>query len=140
MGINDLLSRLKKVKPTGENRWVACCPAHADKNPSMTIRYLDDGRILLHCFAGCDPGTIIHVVGLEFSDLFPEPLTKASLPKVRQPFSDREALECLRNESAIVALAVSQVVDGLPLTNRDAMRVALAAGKIASALEVVHGL
>ena len=139
MGINDILARLKKTKSTGKDRWVACCPAHPDKNPSMTIRSLPDGRILLHCFAGCDPGTIIHCLGLEFSDLFPEPLSRERLRPIRAPFSALEALECLRTESAIVAFAVSDVVDGKPLSQDDALRVARAAGLIASAWEGVNG-
>ncbi len=32
----------------------ARCPAHEDKNPSITIANGDDGRLLIHCFAGCE--------------------------------------------------------------------------------------
>lgn len=34
-------------------RWVARCPAHDDAAPSLSIGTGDDGRVLLHCFAGC---------------------------------------------------------------------------------------
>jgi DNA primase len=47
-----LLSRLTGLKQTAKG-WVALCPAHADKSPSLSIRLADDGKILLHCFAGC---------------------------------------------------------------------------------------
>lgn len=31
----------------------ACCPAHGDRNPSLTLRSAPDGRLLAHCHAGC---------------------------------------------------------------------------------------
>lgn len=34
-------------------RWIARCPAHDDSEPSLSIGTGDDGRVLLHCFAGC---------------------------------------------------------------------------------------
>lgn len=138
MGVTDLLSRLKRARSTGRDRWIACCPAHEDRSPSMTVRALPDGRILLHCFAGCDPGAVLDAVGLTFGDLFPEPLTRESLPRT-QPFTAGEALRCLTQESAVVAICASDVAMGKPLSEVDASRVAVAAGRIASALEVVHG-
>lgn len=32
---------------------VACCPAHGDTRPSLTLADADDGRLLLNCKAGC---------------------------------------------------------------------------------------
>jgi len=49
--INNLLGRLNKVKSTGRNSWLACCPAHDDRSPSLSIKEEADGHILLHCFA-----------------------------------------------------------------------------------------
>lgn len=50
--IDDLLDRLEKVKKT-RNGWMARCPAHIDKTPSLAISEDEDGKILLYCFAGC---------------------------------------------------------------------------------------
>ncbi|MFC0201473.1 DUF7146 domain-containing protein [Paracoccus rhizosphaerae] len=33
---------------------LACCPAHSDRRPSLTIGDGHDGRLLLSCKAGCD--------------------------------------------------------------------------------------
>ena len=33
--------------------WVARCPAHRDRHPSLTIADGAEGRLLLRCFAGC---------------------------------------------------------------------------------------
>lgn len=49
------------------NGWLARCPAHDDRTPSLTIGQGRDGQVLLHCFAGCDYKEIIdalHVGGL----------------------------------------------------------------------------
>lgn len=139
MGIENLLSRLTGVKAgNAVGRWIARCPAHEDRSPSMTIRLVDDGRILLHDFGGCDTGAILGALGLTFSDLFPEPLTREFMPKIHAPFSALDALKCLTAESAIVAIASSDIALGKPLSDADASRVATAAGRLASALEVIH--
>jgi putative DNA primase/helicase len=38
--------------------WVARCPAHDDERPSLSIGIGNDGRVLLHCFAGCAPSAV----------------------------------------------------------------------------------
>ncbi|MCV5231644.1 CHC2 zinc finger domain-containing protein, partial [Escherichia coli] len=53
-----LLERLAGVRLVGAGRWMACCPAHPDRSPSLSIRVLDD-KILLHCFAGCDSDAVL---------------------------------------------------------------------------------
>ena len=51
----EIAKHLKKAKKAGDGSWVACCPAHNDKNPSLSITDVD-GRDtpLLHCHAGCE--------------------------------------------------------------------------------------
>ena len=62
---------LEKVKRTGAGRWIGRCPAHDDRSPSLALRELDDGRVLVHCFAGCSAQEVVTGVGLDLSDLFP---------------------------------------------------------------------
>jgi len=137
--IVQFVSRLTKVKQTRPGSFVACCPAHEDKNPSMTVRELPDHRVLIHCFGGCEPESILAAVGMTFSDLFPEPLGH-HLPKVSRPFSAHEALECLRTETAMVAICAADLREGKTLSEEDTSRLWLAGGRIATALEVVNGL
>jgi Toprim domain len=33
---------------------VACCPAHDDRTPSLSVKDAPDGRLLVKCHAGCD--------------------------------------------------------------------------------------
>ena len=69
MKIAEFLNHFQGVKKTG-NGWLARCPAHDDKQASLSISIGEDGRILLKCFAGCDTEHIIKALGLEWNDLF----------------------------------------------------------------------
>ena len=82
-----VLSRLQKVRSEGQDRWKACCPAHDDGTPSLSIRALDDGRVLLHCFAGCEVEAILSALSLQFSDLYPDQLLGHGLKGARSRLS-----------------------------------------------------
>lgn len=69
-----VLSRLDKHIPSGKNRYVACCPAHDDRDPSLSITEAHDGRVLIHCFAGCGALAIVEALGLTLGDLYPPEL------------------------------------------------------------------
>ncbi len=58
----DILPKLTKVK-RNNNGWIACCPSHNDKNPSLSIAE-KDGKILFKCFAGCSFEQIVQALGL----------------------------------------------------------------------------
>jgi|GEM_PF-1900488 len=68
----SILAKLEMVRQVGLGRWIARCPAHDDRNPSLSIRELDDGRVLLHCFAGCKTEDVLTSLGLGWGVLFPE--------------------------------------------------------------------
>ena len=71
MTLQDFLSRLDGVRGHGD-KFMARCPAHDDHDPSLSITQGEDGRILLHCFAGCSTKSILDSLGLSLRDLFPE--------------------------------------------------------------------
>ena len=58
---NEFLSLLNKVKPGKNNQYTACCPAHNDKNPSLSVKF-EDGKILLNCFKGCSFDNILDTI------------------------------------------------------------------------------
>ncbi|WP_273378247.1 phage/plasmid primase, P4 family [Symbiobacterium thermophilum] len=66
----DLLSRLEGVQGNGQ-RFKAKCPAHQDDKPSLSITTRDDGKILMHCHAGCEITDIVRALGIKLSDLMP---------------------------------------------------------------------
>lgn len=136
MEIDLLLSRLEKVR--GRNgSWMAKCPAHADGSPSLSIKHLADGRILLHDFGGCDTGDVLAAIGLTVSDLFPE--RPGEMPQRRGDFTAMDALRALSFEGSVVALVASDLAEGKPISEIDARRVRQSVGRIATALEFVSG-
>src|SRR6266478_4067959 len=71
LSIQELLARLGQVRSSGDG-WMALCPAHADRSPSLSI-HQRQGRILVHCFANCTPEAICDALRIRVSDLFSEP-------------------------------------------------------------------
>lgn len=133
----NLLERLDGVRKTGSDKYVARCPAHADKTPSLSIREMSDGRTLVHCFGGCEVEDVLAAVGLTFRDVMPERV--GDFPRVRPAFTSSDALQALARESGVVALAVANAVDHKPISPEDYARLTVAAGRISAALEFVHG-
>ena len=133
MSAEILLSKLDKVKRTGAGRWLACCPAHADKGPSLSVRETDDGRVLVHCFAGCSAVEILAAVGLELRDLYPEPLAVHHKPE-RRPFPAVDVLRCIAFEALVVSAAAAALLAGEPFGPAERERLILAASRIQGAL------
>lgn len=52
-----------------DNQIVAQCPAHPDRNPSLTVSRGDRQNIVLHCFAGCTPDAVLTALQLRWTDL-----------------------------------------------------------------------
>jgi hypothetical protein len=143
-GIDTLLSCLDRVKRTGNGTWIARCPAHADKGPSLSIRETDEGKTLLHCFAGCSAHEVVAAVGLEITDLFPaRPADPAHIGRPeRRPFPAADALRAVAFEATIVGLAGAAIIAGEPFSQFDKDRLLLAVGRINDALSaagLAHG-
>ena len=51
--------------------FLAHCPAHEDRNPSLSVSEGHDGKILMHCFRGCSVKDICDSIGISVKDLFP---------------------------------------------------------------------
>lgn len=56
--VEGVLSRLGGVRRCGRG-WVARCPAHEDREPSLSIGQSAEGRVLLYCHAGCSFAEIL---------------------------------------------------------------------------------
>lgn len=121
-----LLDHLERVKATGAGKWLARCPAHDDRSPSLAIREVDD-RILIHCFSGCGVQQVLQGVGLQMADLFPDRLANLYGPKPKVPkFSAYELFPLLVQEAVILALAWNDAMAGTALSASDCQRAAQA--------------
>ena len=67
--LEKVLDRLEGVRQSNGS-WKALCPAHDDREPSLSITEGDDGRALIKCFAGCENADIVAGLGLKMADLF----------------------------------------------------------------------
>lgn len=136
MSIEALLSRFDGVNETGHGKYVARCPAHDDRSPSLAIKDGGDGRILLHCFAGCETQDVLSAVGLTFADLMPERIgSEHSYKPVRKRFDAGQVLRVLRSEAILVAIAAENIAEGITLGDNDRDRIFNAACRIRAATD-----
>lgn len=89
--------------------WLARCPAHGDRNPSLSVSEGREGRVLLRCrSSNCEPSNIVVATGLEMRDLFATsndrertwaPRRQPTQDEIRAALLDEEKL--YRNERGI---------------------------------------
>jgi hypothetical protein len=138
--IEEFLSRLQKVKKTGPNNWMACCPAHNDKNPSLTVAVGDNGGIIVKCFPGCSFEEIISSLGLQAHELMPErPEGREFVKGLRRPFPAADVLAAVEQESLTVAVAAYNIANGIELDEKDRERMLTAYHRIAEARRIALG-
>ena len=68
MTYDEILSRFT-VKKQYRDKAQCLCPAHDDREASLTVSKGDKGTVI-HCHAGCDISNILDAVGLQKKDLF----------------------------------------------------------------------
>lgn len=84
--LETVLDRLSGVRKQGKG-WIACCPAHDDKSPSLAISEGSEGRVLLKCWAGCRYSEVMAAIGLDESAGFIR-----STSQRQRPYISRDAL------------------------------------------------
>ena len=52
--VQHLASVLGQPGRLANGSWSCCCPAHDDREASLSLKVGDDGKLLWHCHAGCD--------------------------------------------------------------------------------------
>ena len=141
--IDAILHRLDRVKRTAPDKWVALCPAHNDKRPSLSIKQADDGRVLLKCWTGCGAAEIVSVLGLSLADLFPgdrRSLADHGTGPMRRPFNWQDALKGVSHEITVARLIVEAANAGQEMDVESLDRLALAEARISDALRAAGGV
>ena len=126
--IANILSRLSKVASRSNDEWLACCPAHEDKTPSLAIRQSSDGKILLHCFAGCSIEEITDALGLSLNKLFPD--NGFNHNDYHHQLKQSQYKEILSNEQLVVAIAEAEIKRNHKLNAENTGRHLLALSRI----------
>lgn len=114
MTIHNILSQLSKVRRTGDNQWIACCPAHEDRSPSLSIKNTDK-KILLRCFAGCEAESIAGSIGFSLRDLFHDELSEEELRNRRNTHRQAD----IEHEKLVLAIANADRKRGKRLPQAD---------------------
>jgi hypothetical protein len=105
-----LLSRLEGVKHRSNGGYIARCPSHADRSPSLSVCERD-GKVLLKCFAGCGVDDIVSAVGMELADLMPDnPEYRKSMAISKSHGYRHEWFEKLLYESSLLAIFLEDAV------------------------------
>lgn len=134
MSIEALLDRLDGAKETGHGKFIARCPAHDDRSPSLAIKEEDDGRVLLHCFAGCETEDVLSALGLAFLDVMPERIRQGHVSKpVRNRITAKDALFTLDHESLVVAIIGADFLEHKEIDDETWARLASAVERINTA-------
>lgn len=121
-----IIQRLDKVQRRGR-QYIARCPAHEDRTPSLSLAETSQGMVLLHCFAGCEPAKVLHAIGLTLADLYPDyggdvHLYESLERQKRQARLHRQRKAGIDREVTIRAEAAWNRATGHPLTSHDLER------------------
>ncbi len=128
--IDRILPLLQKVKQRQPGQWSACCPAHADKSPSLSVRETPEGAVLLYCFSGCGATDILSAIGLTLVDLYPAREPSSTAPRrTARLLTAGQALDLLASEALLVAVAAGNLASGVALSDDDRARLRAAAGR-----------
>jgi AAA domain len=89
-----ILDHLDNVKQAGQGAWIGSCPVdghgqgRGDRNPSLAIRY-DGEKVLVNCHGGCHPQDVLLALGLDWPDLFDEPVHGRGVTVAAWTYTDR---------------------------------------------------
>lgn len=81
------------ARRAGAGKWSARCPAHPDRSPSLSIQEGRDGRVLVHCFAGCEPADVLSALGLTWKDVCGSPMSPEDARQAARLREQREAAQ-----------------------------------------------
>jgi CheY-like chemotaxis protein len=119
--LEEILNHLDKVKKTASG-YIACCPVHNDKNPSMSVTE-KDGVVLMHCFScGANGLDVANSLQISPSALFTDVMMPVTM--TRRLKSD------LQTDAYVISIYESTKQSNGRLTYNDFKRYKLARERI----------
>ena len=104
--LERVLATLPDAKRYG-HRYCVKCPVHEGTHKdSLSFCEVEDGKVLLKCFGGCDTAAILRSLGLEWKDLFPEHMGNGHRPNLRR----RRDTEAEQAERINLTLAADYII------------------------------
>jgi len=104
---------------------LACCPAHGDRKPSLSLANAPDGRLLLNCKTGCAFTDILDALrsrGMLSRDYRTEPLSPAEMARRKAEdeaaaqMAEKRALACWRDAQPIGGTIAEAYLRGRGIT------------------------
>ena len=131
---HPILSHFNKVRATSKSNSYNClCPAHDDRSASLSIKICEDGRVLIHCFAGCDIQSILSSVGLTLDDIVPQRIDLLKpIGKAYNPFA---ILKNMKDEALFVYMCARHIEEGKTLEESDKTKLLDTIDKLKEAYE-----
>lgn len=136
MNVDNILTHFQKVRKFNNktNAWVALCPAHPDKTPSLAIK-MEGDKPLFHCFAGCTFEEILSAAGLSHEDLMGErPDHYQSHHPRLDPY---KLLDAMAMDSLRVGLIASRMANGATLAEDEKEALVAISGAFQRAVESI---
>lgn len=109
--IDNLLSKLEKVKRTGHNKWVARCCCHDDRTPSLSIAE-NGGTVLMHCFGcGASGVDVCDALGIDVNELFPpSDIDYKNYPQRKHTIPPDQVLFALQQECTVIYIIANDML------------------------------
>jgi hypothetical protein len=129
-----LLDRLVRVKQTRPGAWLAACPCcESKRGRPVSVRELDDGRLLVHPFCGCSTDAVLNKLGLQLGDLFPQRLPAYSYPATHSRVPAADLLTAINHEVTVACLILEDICRQGTVTEAQRARLFEAAALIGTA-------
>jgi hypothetical protein len=117
---------------------MAACPCCESKHGRpISVRELDDGRLLVHPFCSCSTDAVLSKLGLRLCDLFPERLPQHTYPPTHSRIPAADLLAAIDHEVIVVSLILNDVLAAGSATEAQRARLFQAAVRIGEARD--HG-
>ena len=125
MPVDNILARLEKVQPVGQDKWRAVCPVHGGKHRNLMVSERPDRSVGVHCFVcGASGVDLMETLGMPVSEIF-SPDSNYVRPVVTRQMT-QQRLE----DDLVLLIAENDKAKGRKLTLEDKKRVRLAKHRI----------